>query len=231
MSGDTSVGLRGLCGLTVRRRSGLFSDLVAHTKNRLSLHINSGGVNAHICYDIPDTDEGISVSNLFSRVPDLYEDFSNISSSVLYSPVTTIKFDHEKGFHARVSDRHFPNFRSIFEDVGYTISFSDKSFDLSCGSETFEANLPMFMHTYLNKMFESIPQLYITPPVSRRCTLFSVMCNVYCFICVGHASSILPDSLDFTHSGNQRRLNVANDQSGTTSSRKFVSGIGDRIDQ
>jgi hypothetical protein len=44
LRGDISVGLQGLLNLKIRNRSGLFSDFIKHTTNRISIHVNSSAV-------------------------------------------------------------------------------------------------------------------------------------------------------------------------------------------
>ncbi len=77
LSGDPTKGLGSLLNLKVQICSGLFSDFIRETKNRISLHVNSAGVDWRLNYDVPNQGKQISLGELFARIPDLKMDYSN----------------------------------------------------------------------------------------------------------------------------------------------------------
>ena len=167
MSGDTAEGLRELRNLKIRTCSGLFSDFMTHTNNRLSIHVRSAAVDWSICYDIPEPGKEVSIDDLLSRIPDLQKDYSNLSGVVRYASVNEITFTSTDGFKAKVQEASFSGFRATYDAAGYTANCDGTWCNLKCDAKTFEDKIPLFVHTYVNKMFGSIPSLYIAEPFAN----------------------------------------------------------------
>ena len=178
MSGDTVAGLTKLGELKIRKRAGLFSDFVTHTNNRISLHMNSAGVDWYLCYDIPEPEEEFSVADLFSRIPDLRTDYSIVSDVARYAAVSEMTYSNDKGFRVKVSEEPFSQFRAIYEDFGYTATRQGDWCTVTCDAETFAKELPMFIHTYVHKIFGSIPSLFLVEPFSGGAR-YSQLCITY----------------------------------------------------
>lgn len=178
LSGDPSIGLESLLNLKVQTCSGLFSDFIKETNNSICIHTNSSGVNWRLDYDVPDQGKQISLSDLFTRIPDLFKDFSNISSDIKYSYVNDLSFDHQNGFKAKVRDDYFGAFKVTYQNMGYMIETQEKWSTLTCDAETFEQNLPLFIHSYIQKTFGSIPNLYIAEPFHEKFA-YSQLCITY----------------------------------------------------
>ena len=102
MSGGNVDGLPRLNDLRVRLRSGLFSDFVKYTRNRMAMHIRSGGVDWRVFYDLPDQSEQISVEDLFSRIPDLWEDYSDVSRLRRHVGVNDLSYREDSGLKVKV---------------------------------------------------------------------------------------------------------------------------------
>lgn len=164
LSGDPSIGLNSLMDLKVQTCSGLFSDFIKETENRICIHINSSGVDWRLNYDVPEQGKQISLGDLFARIPDLFKDYSNISSNIRYSAVNELTFNRQNGFTAKVRDEHFSVYQTIYQNMGYKVETQEKWSTLSCDAETFEHNLPLFIHAYVQKTFGSIPNLHIAEP-------------------------------------------------------------------
>jgi len=64
LSGDPSIGLVSLVNLKVQTCSGLFSDFIRETKNRISMHVRSSGVDWRLNYAVPDQGKEGMGSNL-----------------------------------------------------------------------------------------------------------------------------------------------------------------------
>ena len=143
MSGSTSRGLRYLPQLKIRRRGGLFSDFVEHTQNTVLLHIRSTEVEGSVRYDTPDASVEISVDDLFSRIPDLWKDYSILSK------------DESR---VKVTEPDFVMKRDYFISQGYTSNPDGEGEDP--GSTPKQPCL--FIHTYLNKTLGTLARLFTT---------------------------------------------------------------------
>lgn len=157
---DISKSLKNIGQLKVKTCKGLFTELINGTQNRISIHVNSGGVNWRLGYDIPNVGFSFTLNDLISRIPDLNAELKNLIIEGKCCFVNNISYDNESGFRCNVNQR-FELIKNTFEDFGYAISDSNKTYELSCSSELFTKNPPQFLHAYVNKMFEDIPNLYI----------------------------------------------------------------------
>jgi len=178
MSGEVAKGLKNLGSLKIRTRNGLFSDFVTQTDNRISIHVNSSGVDWHVCYDVPASGIELTLQDLFSRIPDLQRDFGNISHSLKYAPINEMTYSGDSGFRAKVRKDQFGTFRSYYESVGYSLVDEANCVVLTADAETFRKNLPLFIHSYIHKMFGSIPTLYISEPFWSE-SRYSQLCITY----------------------------------------------------
>jgi hypothetical protein len=168
LSGDTSVGLAALLNLKIQTCSGLYSDFVRGTNNRVSIHVSSSAVDWRLNYNTPDEGYQVSLGDLFSRIPDLLKDYSNISSEIRYTNVNEMSYDQQNGFKAKVRHEHFEHFKNTYQDMGYKIDTQGQWSTLTCDASTFSQNLPLFIHSYVQKTFGAIPNLHIAEPFSRK---------------------------------------------------------------
>ena len=178
MSGSTSEGLRNLRQLKIRRRRGLFSDLVEHTQNRVLLHVTSTAVEGSIPYNTPDTAEGISVDDLFSRIPDLRQEYSILCDLLQYTLVDHLSFTSKDRLMVKVYEKDFVGLSDYFTSQGYTSSLDGKWCVLSCDAETAQKVSPLFIHTYLDKQFGRIHRLYMAEPFPGG-ACYSQLCITY----------------------------------------------------
>lgn len=178
LSGDTSTGLRNLGSLKIRTTSGLFDDFITHTDNRISLHVNSSAVDWRLAYDKPELGDEFTVDDLFSRIPDLQKDYSNISQVKKYASINQMTYTKEAGFSAKVNAERFSQFSEIYENIGYTQNTEGDWSTLTCSNETFENHRPMFIHTYIGKTFGTIPSLHLTEPFPSGAR-YSQLCITY----------------------------------------------------
>jgi hypothetical protein len=161
---DISERLKNIGQLEVKTCKGLFSELINETQNRISIHVDSGGVDWQLKYDIPNVGFSFTFNELISRIPDLNADLKNIGIEEKYCSVNEMTFYNESGFRCKVNQQ-FELIKHSFEEFGYTIvSSNNKNYELSCSSKIFEEHLPLFLHKYVNKMFGSIPVLHIVQP-------------------------------------------------------------------
>lgn len=178
LSGDPSIGLGLLVNLKVQTCSGLFSDFIRETKNRISMHVRSSEVDWRLNYVVPDQGKQISLGDLFARIPDLLKDYSNVSSDIRYASVNEMSFGQQNGFMAKVRNDHFGAFKDTYQNMGYKVETQEQWSTLTCDVEIFEQNLPLFIHSYVQKTFGSIPNLYIAEPFPDKCA-YSQLCITY----------------------------------------------------
>lgn len=178
LSGDPAIALKNLMELKIRTCSGLFYDLIKETKNRMSFHIISSGVDWHYEYDVPNQGEIIAFGDLLSRIPDLAMDYINVSDNVRYSPINEMTVSQESGFRAKALLKKFNLFQSTYIDAGYEVGAQDKWCVLSCDAATFKKKTPQFIHSYVQKSFGSIPILYIADLFGGKSS-YSQLCVTY----------------------------------------------------
>lgn len=164
LSGDLTKGISSLGDLKVATCSGLFSDFLNETENRISIHIDSSNVDWKLKYEIPELNKQITLFELFERIPDLEKDYLNIEKDIKYAAVSEMTYSSENGFNARVNGQQFEGFKNIYEKLGYEIIKNNKLYTIKCNAEIFSKNLPLFLHKYIHKTFGSIPDLYIVEP-------------------------------------------------------------------
>ncbi len=178
MSGEVVKGLKNIGNLKICTRSGLFSDFATQTNNRISIHVNSSGVDWRVCYDVPELGIELSVHDLFSRIPDLQSDFSNISKSLKYANINEMMYSEQNGFRAKIRKDQFNAFRGYYESAGYSSVDEADWVILTAGAEIFTKNIPLFIHSYTHKTFGSIPTLYISEPFLQD-SRYSQLCITY----------------------------------------------------
>ena len=178
MSGDTAAALMQLNTLRIRKRAGLFSDFVKYTENRMAIHIRSGGVDWRCSYDVPERDEELSVADLFSRIPDLQKDYSDVSNELRYTAVNELTYNSDSDLQMTVNKEPFLRFRAVYEALGYATTDEGSQCIVTCKAETLEKAPPQFVHTCANKMFGSIPVLFVAEPFSSG-TRYSQLCITY----------------------------------------------------
>jgi len=163
-SGEVANGLQKIGDLRIRTRTGLFTDFLTHTNNRISIHVNSSRVDWHICYDLPPIGTELTFDELLSRIPDLQTDYQNISVGKRYSSINEMTFSEENGFRAKTKKSDFDSFRSFYESAGFVISDETDWAILTADNKKFSENLPQFVHSYIHKTFGTIPALYLSEP-------------------------------------------------------------------
>lgn len=82
------------------------------------------------------------------------------------------------GFRAKVGYVDFTGFEETYKTSGYEIQVDGKHCVLTCCKETLQRDMPQFVHSYLDKVFGAIPQLYITQPFPGS-PRYSQLCITY----------------------------------------------------
>ncbi|MDN7179089.1 YaaC family protein [Caballeronia sp. SEWSISQ10-4 2] len=171
-------GLSNALDLKVKTCGGLFYDLLVRTKNRTSIHVRSSAVDWRISYDVPESGDEISLGDLFARIPDLEKDYEHASDDAKYAWVHDVTFNPEAGFTVRVNDKNFLKFKEVYDACGYTSVSENGMYAVTGDAKIFESQLPLFIHTYIQKNFGAIPRLYLTSPFQSGAR-YSQLCITY----------------------------------------------------
>ncbi len=178
LSGDPMIALKSLGNLKVQISSGIFCDFIKVTKNRILIYDKSDEVDFRIDYNVPDMGIQISLKDLIARIPDLFKDFASFSPEIKYSYIYDLNFDDQKTFTGSIEKDHFELFKKTYENLGYKIEPQSDLSLLSCDSDTFEKNKPLFIHSYIQKRFGWKPDLFIAEPFQGKYA-FSQLCITY----------------------------------------------------
>lgn len=164
---NITESLNRIGALEVEICNGLFSELIDVTQNRTSIHISSSAVGWHINYPKPNIGNKLILDDILTRFPSLRTDLNNLELKEKYchtiSPISYTKID---GFKCQVYSK-FSLIEDVFSGMEYNIEKLGENYKLSCSSEVFIKNTPIFYHDYLDSPF-SIPQLYIVQPFDNN---------------------------------------------------------------
>lgn len=168
LSGDIHSGLQALHSLRIKTSAGLFTEFVRETSNRMCMHVNSSNVDWSIDYDIPPVGEEFTLGELLTRIPDLLDEHKRAAAPVGYASINAMTYSEKDGFFARISASQFNDFKNVYEANGFSAIFNGDWCELRADNELFSRHTPQYMHAYVNKMFGSIPSLYIAKPFDDR---------------------------------------------------------------
>src|SRR5262249_44195960 len=146
---------------------GLFNDFIKETANRICMHVRSDAVDWRVQYEQPPLGEEFAFETVISTVPDLRKATSGTSFNAGYASINQMSYSEEDGFLASVYANQFAPFRDSYTDLGYEVKENGELTQVKCTSQVFLASAPQFMHTYVNKMFQSIPGLHIAKPIRK----------------------------------------------------------------
>jgi hypothetical protein len=164
MAGDVADALMSLSKLRIRTTAGLFSEFVDHTKNRMSVHVNSSAVDWQLCYEIPPVGEEITLDELFARLPDLKSDYTAASGATLYCTINKMTYSSQAGVMLKYREDAAADLKSFYVSKGYTASSDAGWCTLNADAKTFDEHIPLFIHSYIHKHFGSIPSLFLSLP-------------------------------------------------------------------
>jgi hypothetical protein len=162
-SGDIAKGLENIGELKVTTKNGLFSELIAQTNNTICMHVQSSNVDWSLKYNNPEIENEFKLKDLLARLPDLQSDIEIIGEEK-YAAISSMTYSELNGFNAKVNNRRHKEFWEKYRAKGYVIIEGDPVLTMSSQASIFGKNLPLFMHSYVTKMFGSIPTLYIVEP-------------------------------------------------------------------
>ena len=164
LSGDLNSAIKGIGDLRVRTTSGLFTDFIRETENRMNFHVRSSAIDWSMNYPIPPQENIISLSQIISRLPDLAQDFRHLSEEPLYSSINEMVYSPEGGFSCKVLTSNLKSFKNWFLENGFEVLEEGDWTTIKSTSENFESHQPQFIHSYVQKTFGSIPALFLSKP-------------------------------------------------------------------
>jgi hypothetical protein len=178
LSGDLSTSLSTLNALKIRTSAGLFLDLAQSTRNRMSMHVHSGAVDWRFNYEVPKAGDEILFGELTMRLPDLSKEHKILGLEPLYAGLNEMAYDPSSGASIKVATQGFKPFKNAYVSAGYAIKEANQVSILTCAPTLFSKQTPQFMHSYVNKMFGSIPHLYLVAPMPSG-NRYSQLCMTY----------------------------------------------------
>jgi hypothetical protein len=179
LSGDLSIGLNALSGLKIRTCAGLFTDLAKETKNRMSMHVRSGGVDWRINYPQPSLGDEILFGQLTARIPDLQKEHAVLSADPMYAFINEMSYSPTDGLNIKViASEPLKHFKNEYAAMGYDFQEAGQLMIMSGSAELMSSHTPQFMHTYVYKMFHSIPSLALIAPLPGG-NRYSQLCVTY----------------------------------------------------
>lgn len=176
LSDNMQDSLERLGRLAVRTSRGLFADLMTHTDNRTSIHANSAGVDWHLNYGIPTVKNSLSVDDLFSRMPDLRQEYVDLGGVSRQVEIRDMRYRQHDGFRFLTAEKTSTAVLDTYLEKGYVVG---EKGHISCSVEVFSENMPLIYHTYVNKMMDLIPLPFLVEPFpggarySELCLIFA----------------------------------------------------------
>lgn len=105
---------------------------------------------------------GVSFGDLISRIPEFDIEIQHTRLNSRSYRVNSISCNNSNGFDCNVFNLNSSGYIRYLKENGYCIEpKTDKITNLKCSSDIFSSNKPLFLHDYVNKLFEVIPSLYI----------------------------------------------------------------------
>ena len=161
LTSDVAKSLTQIDSLKIRTCGGLFADLITDTKNRICMHMNSSAVDWHIKYDPLPSGYEIGVGELLERLPDLKSELSQANAPIRFVSIGEMSFNSEVGFSGILSGAIPLDLRNSYEASGYSFEQKGQREQITASVARFSAATAQFSHSYVKKMFESIPILHI----------------------------------------------------------------------
>lgn len=167
LSGDTSIGLSKITELRIRTCAGLFNDLLNATDNWMTMHARSSSVDWRVPYLTPTVGFEFTLEDLITRLPDLVKDYSLVSNTSRIGYINEMTFSEKMGFVIKTQKQNIDELSAAYSKLGYTCKNSEDLTIFSAPPDISQINRPQFVHAYVDKMFGSIPRLYLAVPLSN----------------------------------------------------------------
>ena len=170
---DASSHLRDIGKLRVKSSKGLFSELVKETKNHITIHVNTTGIDWGISYKIPETGLVFTLDELISRIPDLQPDLKELGIEEKFLRVNGLSYNEENGFSCDVYGNN-ENVLSSYKGHGFQCASKGNGSNITCTSEQLKNFVPQFLHKYVQKDFGTFTSLYLLAPFDDNMRLSEI---------------------------------------------------------
>lgn len=165
LSTKVPESLPQLLALSLRSTAGLFSELLAATENTNCIHVRSAKVDWRLPYPIPQPGLQLTLGDLITRLPDLVPEHSKYTPRWQMAAVSEVTFSAECGLRISAKGNPLNAVKADYIAEGYSLEGSGGTLQLACSASICEASPPQLTHTYVRKMFGSIPTLHLVPPL------------------------------------------------------------------
>lgn len=178
MANKNLNGQAKLRELTIRRRSGLFSHLLERTCNIFLLRRPLLGDAINIRYEIPDDKVKVSLEDLFSRIPELWQVYSNVSDVSECAVVEEIWCSADSGFRAKLDRGDVSRLKRVYSDRGYTVRHDENGCVVNCDADTFRREMPLIVQNNLDNFLGETAILCLASPFPGGAR-YSQLCITY----------------------------------------------------
>ena len=201
LSGELSNALSSVGHLKIRLSAGLFTDFIKQTENRICMHVTSSAVDWRLNYEQPQLGQELTFEALLSSIPDLWRVFPQNRSTPNFASINSMSYSEREGFLATINANQFKAFQDSYIDLGYEVSAAGDQSKLKCDSQTFQTSTPQFIHTYVNKMFGSIPTVHIVRPIENNVRFSQLAITYMASYSLGMLTRYFPTHWVALHSG------------------------------
>ena len=157
---DVADSLKNIGHLPVRSCNGLFQDLLTSTNNKFCLHINSSGVDWAPEFLMPIFPIDLTFVDILKRLPDVKAEYTLwTEKSSLVACVSHIQGVKQEVI---IQLQKQENIQEIIDYADGRIKISEESNLLVL--QVNKDDLPLFINSFIEKNFGSIPDLYVTKP-------------------------------------------------------------------
>lgn len=163
-----------LLALSIRSTAGLFSELLAATENTNCIHVRSARVDWRLPYPVPQRGMQLSLGDLMTRLPDLVPEHSQYTPCWKLAAVSEMTFSADSGLRISAKGDPLNTLKADYLPAGYSLEGSGGTLQLVCSASICEAFPPQLTHTYVRKMFGSIPTLHLAPPLQSGARLSQI---------------------------------------------------------
>ena len=167
---NVAQGLSHIGQLRIKTCNGFFRDVLSSTENCTYLHIRSSAVGWSLRYDLPKEEIEITLLDILERLPDLEHEYTTwVDCSPLFFYIDEINMSQEKNeISLRITDRYSRNIHSIFPNWGIEL-IDGTTAHMTAPINLLENKPPIFINSYINRSFGTIPNFFLTPPFGDIC--------------------------------------------------------------
>jgi hypothetical protein len=166
----------------------MFTDLLNTTNNNSYLHVQSSEVDWSIPYDVPNPPTKMIFSEILQRIPDIKTEFILwTEKSPLLLRVSEFQTKKDK-FIIKV--RAQDNLKEIVSYAADRIIIKEEG--NSRNLQIDQSDCPMFINSYVEKSFGSIPNFYLAQPFPDNVCVAQIPLTFILSYCIGMLRRYFP---------------------------------------